>query len=217
MLVRPPSEHDCLRVLPSLSAHLCREQSNDNNSSKTGTNDHDGSGGPHALFLSSSINGRTEFALAAWRSFVPPTTAEDREQYFGPKAVVDVRLEWDASDDLEMERRAIRRACECVPLEKLRSLSVRTEAAVWGAQDWCDTFLGSVEITHVAALEKSGESVLDALNLPRRTRTITTSTNSSSGTSDRGVNEGNREGSKDDQGDKGGGSGPLPPSPPLFP
>ena len=229
--VCPPSEHDCLRVLPSLSAHLCREESSNDktSSSKTGTpNAPNGTGGPHALSLSSSsMDGRTEFALAAWRSFVPPTVVEDREQYFGPKAAADVRLEceWDASDDPEMERRAIHRACAFVPLEELRALSVRTEAAVWGAQDWYDTFVGSVEITHVAALETPGESVLDALKLPTTataTTTTTTSTNArastnttstSTNTSD---NEGSRGGSEEDEGG-GGGSGPPPPSPPLFP
>jgi F-box-like len=206
--VFPPSEHDCLRVLPSLSAHLCRGNNNSNDNKKTRNANTNGSssGGPHALSLSSSsVDGRTEFALSAWRCFEPPTVAEDREQYFGPKCFADVRLEceWDASDDPEMERRALRRACAGVPLDELRALSVRTEAAIWGPQDWYDTFVDSIEITHVAALETPGESVLDALKLS--TTSTTTNTTSTTGGSDHDTNEG------------GEASLPPPPPPPLPP
>jgi hypothetical protein len=173
--VCPPSEHDCLRVLPSLSAHLCRRpppppppQNADTKPSAEPSSS--GSDGPHALSLSlESIDGRTELGLTAWRDFVPPTLIEDREQYFGPRGASAVRLEceWDASDDdLEIDRRALRRACAGVPLDELRAVSVCAEADVWRAQDWYDMFVGSVEITHVAALESPGESVLDGLKPP---------------------------------------------------
>jgi len=203
----PPSEHDCLRILPSLSVHLCREDARTSHPSPPAGDNGNGSGvGPHALSLSStSIDGHTEFTLAAWRSFVPPTVAEDRDQYFGPKPAADVRLEceWDASDDPEMERRALRRACAGVPLDELRALSVRAEAAVWDAHDWYDVFVGSVEITHVAALEAPGESVLDALKLPFRTGTSTVPDNSNNSNSNI---QGEREGEGDSGGDGGGSS-----------
>ena len=192
--VRPVSELDCLRILPSLSAHLRRHPKNAD-SKKPAIISPDGSG-PRALSLSStSIDGHTEFILDAWRSFVPPTLAEDRNHYFGPKGGPDVRLEceWDANDNPEMERRALRRACAGVPLDELRALSVYAEAAVWGANDWYEMFVESVEITHVSALEVPGGSVLDALKLPSplpvspsieniiTTTTTTTTTNSSGG------------------------------------
>ena len=166
--VCPPSEHDCLRILPSLSAHLCRHPKNAD-STKSATNSPKSSGGPRALSLSSRlIDGHTEFMLAAWRSFVPPTLAEDRDRYFGPTGRPDVRLEceWDTHNDPERERRALRRACASVPLDELRALSVCAKAAMWGADDWYEMFVESVEITHVSALEAPGRSVLDALKLP---------------------------------------------------
>ena len=195
----PPSEHDCLRILPSLSAHLCRPKST------ASTNSNSSSGGPYALSLSSaSIDGHTEFALAAWRSFSPPTLAEDREQYFGPRGTADVRLEceWDASEDPEMERRALRRACAGVPLDELRALSVCAEAAVWDAHDWYDTFVGSGEITHVAALEAPGGSLLDALMLPLAPGPSTETSNGSSSSN---------------SGSGGNGGGGDDAKPPLFP
>jgi hypothetical protein len=209
--VCPPSEHDCLRILPSLSAHLCRE---DPNTATGPTSNSSSSNGPHALSLSSSsIDSRTEFILSAWRTFTPPTLAEDREQYFGPKIVPDVRLEceWDSIDDPEVERRALRRACAGVPLDELRALSIRAEAAVWDAHDWYDTFVGSVEITHVAGLETPGESVLDALKLP-----FDTDTGRGSDTSG-GSGNGNGNGSGGEGGGQrdGGDPSPLPQSPPL--
>jgi len=144
--------------------------------------------------------------LSAWRTFTPPTITEDRDQYFGPKIAPDVRLEceWDSIDDPEMERRALRRACAGVPLDELRALSIRAEAAVWAAHDWYDTFVGSVEITHVAGLETPGESVLDALKLPLDTDSGGGSDTSSSGNGR--VSNGEGGGQRND-GD--------PPSPPL--
>ncbi|KAI9463936.1 hypothetical protein F5148DRAFT_1286004 [Russula earlei] len=206
--VRPPSEHDCLRVLPSLSAHLCREDARVGRPPAGAVGPRGSAHGPHALSLySASIDGHTEFSLAAWRTFVPPTVAEDRDPYFGPKPAADVRLEceWDASDDPEMERRALRRACAGVPLDELRALSIRAEAAVWDAHDWYDTFVASVEITHVAALEAPGASVLDALKLP----------------SPLSVEHGRSSGSNSHGGGGGEGAsglgGPSEEAPPLFP
>jgi len=244
--VCPPSEHDYLRVLPSLSAHLCQRppptpppslsSSSQNANNKTSaaqsnsnsSNSGSGSDGPHALSLSlESIDGRTELVLAAWRNFVPPTLTEDHEQYFGPRGAPDVRLvcEWDASDDdLELERRALRRACAGVPLDELRAVSVCAEAAVWNTRDWYDTFVGSVEITHVAALESPGESVFDALKPPSAPSPISTSTSTSTST----TSEINHNSSSDDNNDNQGSSGSSssnsetdarrpPTPPPLFP
>jgi uncharacterized membrane protein YgcG len=211
--VCPPSEHDCLRILPSLSAHLCREDPN--RTAGTTTTTRSSSSGPRALSLSSaSIDGRTEFILSAWRTFTPPTAAEDREQYFGPKISPDVRLEceWDAIDDPEMERRALRRACAGVPLDELRALSIRAEAAVWGAHDWYDMFVGSVEITHVAGLETPGESVLDALKLPLDTDVSGSGSDTSSSGNGNGSGSG---GGGAGGGENGGGDPPLPQSSPL--
>ena len=118
-----------------------------------------------------------------------------------------LECEWDAIDDPEMERRALRRACAGIPLDELRALSIRAEAAVWDAHDWYDTFVGSVEITHVAGLETPGESVLDALKLPLDAdvsrSSDTTSTGNGSGSSGVGG------------GENGGGDPPLRQSPPL--
>ena len=210
----PPSEHDCLRILPSLSAHLCRESSSGTSGPTSSSN------GPHALSLSSaSIDGHTEFTLSAWRNFTPPTVTEDREQFFGPKTIPDVRLEceWDASDDPEMERRALRRACAGVPLDELRALSIRAEAAVWDAHDWYDTFVGSVEITHVAGLETPGESVLDALKLPLDTNASTdTDTGNSNSNSGSGCGSGGEDGgAESNRGDPPQPQSPPPPSPPT--
>ena len=215
----PPSEHDCLRILPSLSAHLCREAPSRTPGPASSSN------GPHALSLSSaSIDGHTEFTLSAWRSFTPPSVTEDREQYFGPKIAPDVRLEceWDARDDPEMERRALRRACVGVPVDELRAVSIRAEAAVWDAHDWYDTFVGSVEITHVAGLETPGESLLDALKLPLDADTGT----SMDVDADADAGNGNGGGSGCGSGSGGGGEGgvessrgdpPPPQSPPPPP
>ena len=213
--VSPPSEHDCLRILPSLSAHLCREDPNRTTGGPI-TASHSSSNGPRALTLSSSsIDGRTEFILSAWRTFTPPTVSEDREQYFGPKITADVRLEceWDAIDDPEMERRALRRACAGVPLDELRAVSIRAEAAVWDAHDWYDMFVGSVEITHVAGLETPGESVLDALKLPLDTTGADTS--SSGNGNESGSGSGGAGGGENGGGESDGGNPPLPQSSPL--
>jgi hypothetical protein len=60
--VCPPSELDCLRILPCLSAHLCRE---DPNRTTVTTTTRSSSSGPRALSLSSvSIDGWTEFILS---------------------------------------------------------------------------------------------------------------------------------------------------------
>ena len=127
----------------------------------------------------------------------------------------DVRLEceWDAIDDPEMERRALRRACACVPLDELRAVSIRAEAAVWDAHDWYDMFVGSVEITHVAGLETPGESVLDALKLPLDTTDSDTSSSANANGSGSGGTS---------AGENVGCDPPLPqssplPSPPLPP
>lgn len=237
--VCPPSEHDYLRVLPSLSAHLCQRpplpppsssspssQNANIKNSATQSNSNSGGGGPHALSLSlESIDGRTELVLAAWRNFVPPTLTEDREQYFGARGGPDVRLvcEWDASDDdLELERRALRRACAGVPLDELRAVSVCAEAAVWSAREWYDTFVGSVEITHVAALESPGGSVLDALKPPSAPSPISTSTtsetNNNSTNNDNNNNNGTGNDDQSSNGSNGEGDARRPPTPPpLFP
>jgi hypothetical protein len=108
----PPSQHDCLHILPSLSTHLCCPKSitaTTTTNSSSGSSGSGSGGWPYALSLSSaSIDSHTVFVLMAWHSF-PPTLAEDREQYFGPRGTADVWLEseWDAGDDLEMERRAL--------------------------------------------------------------------------------------------------------------
>ncbi|KAH9035678.1 hypothetical protein EDB84DRAFT_1484778 [Lactarius hengduanensis] len=151
--VSPPSELDCLRVLPSLATHLSRST---------------GSGGPRALALSSaSSDGRTLLTLTAWRAFATPTVAEDCETYAGPRASPDVRLdcEWDAGDP-DMEQRALLRACACVPLADLRALSLRADAAVWSARDWRATFTACPEVTHVMASDVPAESLLEALSPP---------------------------------------------------
>ena len=155
---RPHAELDCLQVLPLLSAHLSRT-----GGCKGGT------GGPHALTLSSAPadnDGRTHFVLSAWRAFTRPTVAEDRERYRGPKGDPDVRLEceWDAGDP-EVERTALLRACGGIPIAELRSLSMRANATVWSADDWYDTFVGCSEITHVLAYDALAESLLEALAL----------------------------------------------------
>ena len=161
---QPHSELDCLRILPLLSVHLSR--TGPAISVRKGTTS--GTGGPHALTLSSAAapddDGRTLFVLSAWRAFTRPTVAEDREQYFGPKGAPDVRLEceWDAGDP-EMERRALLRACAGVPVAELRAIGLRASAAVWSANDWYDTFVNCPEITHVLAHGALSESLLDAL------------------------------------------------------
>ena len=145
-------------MLPLLSAHLSRS-----GGCKGGT------GGPHALTLSSAPadnDGRTHFVLSAWRAFTRPTVAEDRERFRGPKGDPDVRLEceWDAGDP-EVERTALLRACGGIPIAELRSLSMRASATVWSADDWYDTFVGCSEITHVLAYDALAESLLEALAL----------------------------------------------------
>ena len=117
-----------------------------------------------------------------------------------------LECEWDAIDDPEMERRALRRACAGVPLDELRALSIRAEAAVWGPHDWYDVFVDSVEITHVAGLETPGESVLDALKLPLDNDVAAGSGSDTSSRSGRGGAGG---------AENGGGDPPLPQSPPL--
>ena len=100
-------------------------------------------------------------------------------------------------------------------LDELRAVSVCAEAAVWNTRDWYDTFVGSVEITHVAALESPGESVLDALKPPSAPLPISTSTSitsetnsSSSSNNNQGSNSSNSEGD----------AARRPPTPPpLFP
>ncbi|KAI9435821.1 hypothetical protein H4582DRAFT_2079450 [Lactarius indigo] len=159
--ISPPSELDCLRILPSLAVHL---------SSPVPATPPlpTGNGGPHALALSSaSTDGRTLLTLTAWRAFSTPTVAEDCEIYTGPKASPDVRLdcEWDAGDP-DMEQRALLRACACVPLADLRALSLRADAAVWSARDWRTTFTACPEITHVMASDVPAESLLEALSPP---------------------------------------------------
>ena len=159
--VSPPSELDCLRILPSLTAHLSRPVV------ATTTTPNNG-GGPHALTLSSrTSDGRTLFTLTAWRAFATPTVAEDCEPYSGPFVSPDVRLdcEWDAGDP-DMERRALLRACAEVPIADLRALSLRADAAVWSTRDWRATFVGCPEITHVLAFDVPAESLLEALRPP---------------------------------------------------
>jgi hypothetical protein len=156
-----PSELDTLRIIPSLAAHLSRHPITITSTSP--------STGPHALTLSSASNaGRTQLTLTAWRTFTTPTVAEDCESYAGPKVPPDVLLEcsWDDAGDPEMERRALLRAYESVPLADLRALSLRAHAAVWSARDWRATFVGCPEITHVLAFDVPAESLLEALSPP---------------------------------------------------
>ena len=157
----PHSELDCLQILPLLSAHL--------SCPVTGKGFRSGTGGPHALTLSSAPaddDGRTHFVLSAWRAFTRPTVAEDRERYCGPKGDPDVRLEceWDAGDP-EVERSALLRACAGIPGAELRAISMRANATVWSPEDWYDTFVGCQEITHVLAYDTLAESLLEALGL----------------------------------------------------
>ena len=161
----PHSELDCLRILPLLSAHLSRTGTG----TSTCKGSRSGTGGPHALTLSSAAadhDGRTLFVLSAWRAFTRPTVTEDRDRYCGPKGDPDVRLEceWDAGDP-EVERSALLRACAGIPVAELRALSMRASATVWSADDWYDTFVGCPEITHVLAYDTLAESLLDALGL----------------------------------------------------
>ncbi len=163
--VSPPSELDCLRILPSLAAHLSRPN-------PATPPPPTSSVGPHALSLSSaSSDGRTLLTLTAWREFATPTVAEDCESYSGPNLDPDVRLdcEWDAGDP-DMERRALLRACTCVPLADLRALCVRADAAVWSVRDWRATFTACPEITHVLASDVPAESLLEALSPPPTAR-----------------------------------------------
>ena len=156
-----PSELDCLRILPSLAAHLSRPVVDTPPPLSS-------SGGPHALTLSSrSSDGRTLLTLTAWRAFATPTVAEDCEPYAGPPESPDVRLdcEWDAGDP-DMERRALLRVCADMPIADLRALSLRADAAVWSARDWRRTFVACPEITHVLAFDVLAESLLEALRPP---------------------------------------------------
>ncbi|KAH9170440.1 hypothetical protein EDB89DRAFT_1306448 [Lactarius sanguifluus] len=160
--MHPRSELDCLRILPLLSAHLSRTCSAISTSDTTG-----GTGGPHALTLSSAPadhDDRTHFVLSAWRAFTRLTPSEDRERYYGPKGDPDVRLEcdWDAGDP-EVEHSALLRACAGIPVAELRALSLRASAAVWSAGDWYNTFVNCPEITHVLAYDTLAESLLNAL------------------------------------------------------
>lgn len=160
----PPSELDCLHILPLLSAHLSRT----GHAISTGKGTRSGTSGPHALTLSSSAapdnDGHTIFVLSVWRAFTRPTVEEDNERYYGPKGDPDVRLEceWDAGDP-DMERGALLRAWAGIPVAELRALSLRASAAVWSADDWYHTFVDCLEITHVLAHGAPAESLLDAI------------------------------------------------------
>ncbi|KAH9038168.1 hypothetical protein EDB85DRAFT_2287595 [Lactarius pseudohatsudake] len=161
--MHPRSELDCLRILPLLSAHLARACSAISTSEDTTS----GTGGPHALTLSSAPSDhddRTHFVLSAWRAFTRLTATEDRERYYGPKGDPDVRLEcdWDVGDP-EVDRSALVRACAGIPVAELRALSLRASAAVWSARDWYNTFVNCPEITHVLAYDTLAESLLNAL------------------------------------------------------
>lgn len=165
--VCPPSELDCLRILPSLAAHLSRPVTSTSTTPPPPSNTNSNSG-PHALTLSSkSSDGRTQLTLTAWRAFATPTVAEDCEPYSGPLMPPDVRLdcEWDAGDP-DMERRALLRACAEVPIADLRALSLRADGAVWSSRDWRTTFAACPEITHVLAFDVPAESLLEALRPP---------------------------------------------------
>jgi hypothetical protein len=87
----------------------CSKSTATTSGSSSGGGGGGGGGRLYALSLSTSIDGHTEFVLVAWSSFSPPTLAKDCEQYFGPRGTADVRLEceWDAGDDLEMERHVL--------------------------------------------------------------------------------------------------------------
>ena len=168
--IHPRSELDCLRILPLLSAHLSR-------TGHVGEGTRSGTGGPHALTLSSEAadnDDHTLFVLSAWHAFTRLTVADDRDRYDGPKGDPDVRLEceWDAGDP-EVERHALLRACAGVPIAELRALSLRASAAVWSADDWYNTFVDCREITHVLAYDALAESLLDALGLSTGTGTGT--------------------------------------------
>ncbi|KAH9048662.1 hypothetical protein EDB83DRAFT_2676925 [Lactarius deliciosus] len=155
------SSLDFLRVLPLLSAHLSR------NGAAIPTGKGSSKGGSGALSLSSTYEGgRTLFFLSVWRTFTPPTAAEARAQYFGPKTTPDVRLvcKW-GSGNSDMEHRALLQTCAGVPLANLRTLCIRAEAALWSTHDWYDTFVACPRITNVSAYGASGEQLLFALEL----------------------------------------------------
>ncbi|KAI9445900.1 hypothetical protein H4582DRAFT_2069206 [Lactarius indigo] len=154
------SNLDFLRVLPLLSAHLSRHGA----AIPTGKGSKGGSG---ALSLSSTYEGgHTHFFLSVWRNFTPPTAAEARAPYFGPKSTPDVRLvcKW-RSGNPDMERRALLQTCAGVPLADIRTLCIRSEAALWSTHDWYDTFVACPGITNVSAYGASGEQLLFALEL----------------------------------------------------
>ena len=127
-------------------------------------------------------------AAGAWHSFVPPTLAEDRNWYSDPKGRPDVRLECecDADNDPEMERHVLRRACEGVWPDELRTLSMCTEGVVWSTDDWYEMYVESIRITH--GLERPGRSILHTHTSPpsvstsiKNTTSITSSSKAGSG------------------------------------
>ena len=157
------SNLDFLRVLPPLSAHL----SHNSAVIPTGKGSRGSKGGSGALALSSTYDGGCAlFFLSVWRTFTPPTAAEARGQYFGPKSTPDVRLvcKWRLGN-LDMERRALLQACAGLPLADLRTLCIRAEAALWSVHDWYDMFVACPGITDVSAFGASGEHLLRALEL----------------------------------------------------
>ncbi|KAH9052534.1 hypothetical protein EDB87DRAFT_501912 [Lactarius vividus] len=157
------SSLDFLRILPLLSMHLSQTSA----AIPAGKGSKSNKGGSGALSFSSTYEGgRTHFFLSVWRTFTPPTAAEARAQYFGPKTTPDVRLvcNW-GSGNPDMERRALLQTCAGVPLADLRTLCIRAEAALWSAHDWYDTFVSCPRITNVSAYGASGEQLLFALEL----------------------------------------------------
>ncbi|KAI0262780.1 hypothetical protein BC834DRAFT_374372 [Gloeopeniophorella convolvens] len=150
----PPSEYDCLRIVPTLSQHLCRGDT-------TPTP-------PQALSLRLGVVfERTELLLDAWRNFTPPTVDEDRKPYFGPKpseTTIHLQCDWEQSDAY-IERRSLIKVAEAIPLEELRFINIGGVGDVWGAKDWHDTFARCVEITHVSAVDSPSESLVTALSL----------------------------------------------------
>jgi hypothetical protein len=159
---------ECLRILPLLATHLSRTYP------EISTSQGRGIGGPQALTVSSATrdNGRTLFVMSAWREFSLLTSAEGR--YDGPKGDPDVQLEceWDARN-LELEHRALSRACAGVSLAELRVLSLQAGDGAWSPDDWYNTFASCPKITHVLAHDAAAESLLDALHPSTVTTTDT--------------------------------------------
>ncbi len=87
------SQHNCLHILPLLSAYLCHPKSITTTNISSSSSSSNGSSGLYALSLSfTSINSYTMFTLMAWCSFFLLTLTKDHKQYFSPQGIADVWL-----------------------------------------------------------------------------------------------------------------------------